>query len=764
MMSFNDLLARRSKHRGKKRKRSEEKALKDAKKSNVEAVPTLDDAIHTIQSSLSVSPTTNTNTSSMKSLTNSILYVGVLAGANFPHQELWESWHGTVSQNHPTFQVEIGFVSRFVNDSLQWTNFVKEHQVFVDHPVSWGSIDEVRAILTLMARANELVHDGGKLRFVICDSDTIPGLTNITSLFQHENDVNAVQDKTSSSTNSTTKKQCVDTGYSRDMQYQCISQKTVDPSRLCQFSPWGMVVNEKMVRCIVQLERLQSAAVAATVTPPCWYKHFQAVPCASEVYFATIISWFGGKFISCCRERWQSPFQRETDSIVVQPECFFDGKQLNNQFFVLRRVTTTVSKSIWKSALQINIDESTVDAEKKSNGSITNATSITTNNNNPSSSSLSSSLSSASSSSSSSLRRFPQGGKSQRAAWYSDNYLISIDPPACGIGNKFFIYSAYRIYSSIHQKKMNIHNKKWLNYEVYKLPLSSDNSTAATNHVFQMLTRVPTNEDRSLIESVFKKTTMYLQWSPLILSWQRDIRSWFEPFVSDSIQMSINEYGQSGDFCSGSSSNNDVSNTDIGGSKDLVIHLRTGDIWEERVKSANVINGGFIYYTQPPAWFFSFIVQKYSYETINILTHVPNSQYVLSVVTALKNIKQVKNVRVLTGTLQSDFGLLLRAKNVIPSISTFCWWGIFLGNGWSNDRKQKKTVHIGRTGFWHPNSIHNTQYCMEFDIESDGDYVDRNEYLLTVSDKWQNTSEQRREAFSHVIPQWFIKIYGEPCK
>ena len=91
MMSFNDLLARRSKHRGKKRKRSEEKALKDAKKSNVEAVPTLDDAIHTIQSSLSVSPTTNTNTSSMKSLTNSILYVGVLAGANFPHQELWES-------------------------------------------------------------------------------------------------------------------------------------------------------------------------------------------------------------------------------------------------------------------------------------------------------------------------------------------------------------------------------------------------------------------------------------------------------------------------------------------------------------------------------------------------------------------------------------------------------------------------------------------------------------------------------------------------
>jgi len=193
----------------------------------------------------------------------------------------------------------------------------------------------------------------------------------------------------------------------------------------------------------------------------------------------------------------------------------------------------------------------------------------------------------------------------------------------------------------------------------------------------------------------------------------------------------------------------------------LVIHLRTGDIWEERVKTANVNNSGFMYYTQPPAWFYAYIVKKHSYKTINILTHVPNSQYVLSVVTGLKNIAHVTTVRVLTGTLQSDFGLLLRAQHIIPSISTFCWWGLFLGNGWANEQKISKCVYIGRTGFWHPNSVHQKQYCFQFDRESNGAYVDRKEYLLNVSDKWQNTNAQRSLAFSNVVPAWFLQKYDE---
>ena len=204
------------------------------------------------------------------------------------------------------------------------------------------------------------------------------------------------------------------------------------------------------------------------------------------------------------------------------------------------------------------------------------------------------------------------------------------------------------------------------------------------------------------------------------------------------------------------------------------------------MKTASTTNGGFIYYTQPPAWFYAHIAGKHSeYHTINLLTHVPNSQYVLSVVAALKSIPSVHTVRVLTSDLQSDFGLLLRSQNIVPSISTFAWWSVFLGNGWhqaqhqqhgSEERRSRRVVHIGRTGFWHPQSVHRSQFCMEFEEEEDlvvaadakassggdggGSSVLLHEYTLEVSDTWQNTNEQRARAFSSVIPTWFADKYS----
>jgi hypothetical protein len=217
-------------------------------------------------------------------------------------------------------------------------------------------------------------------------------------------------------------------------------------------------------------------------------------------------------------------------------------------FHVCRRIATAVPVHDWESVLNIRVpvNEKTLLAP---------AETVVGPNHLPNHlplkhASSSSSSSSSTSTTSSNGRRFPQGGgKTQRSAWYSDDYLISIDPPACGIGNKFFIYSAYRIYSSIFQKEMNIHNANWLAPAVYKLSLSSSSpslplSTTATldrSRRYQMMARVPTNEDRALIEAVFQKTTMYLQWSPLVLSWQKDVQAWFAPFVADSIEKSIEE-------------------------------------------------------------------------------------------------------------------------------------------------------------------------------------------------------------------------------
>ena len=41
--------------------------------------------------------------------------------------------------------------------------------------------------------------------------------------------------------------------------------------------------------------------------------------------------------------------------------------------------------------------------------------------------------------------------------------------------------------------------------------------------------------DRTQQESDFQKATMYLQWSPFVLSWKKKIRQWFAPFVQASI-------------------------------------------------------------------------------------------------------------------------------------------------------------------------------------------------------------------------------------
>ena len=502
-----------------------------------------------------------------------------------------------------------------------------------------------------------------------------------------------------------------------------------------------------------------SSSNTTSTTNPCWYNHFQAVPCSIEVYFASLIIWFGGSLVSCCRETWKSPPHRETDTKIFDSLAKLTA---SNSFVVLRRVVTPVPKELWTSVLGVDIP---------SGGPATYLTSDTTPLILPTPLVGSSSSTSTSPFSTSTPTFFPIGSsKSQRSAWYSDDYLISIDPPACGIGNKFFIYSAYRIYAAIYQKAMNIHNKTWLPEDSYHLNLSSFSSanssvtSSSSSHDalhFCMVSRAPTTEDHALVVAVFKKTTMYLQWSPLILSWQQDVRSWFAPFVHDSIEKSLLEYGSgsSGGDNNEKEQRQEDKNASIGGLDDLVIHLRTGDIWEERVKSASVTNGGFIFYTQPPAWFYAYVANKYQYKIVNVLTHVPNSQYVLSVVSALKNINSVHTVRVLTGSLQSDFGLLLRARNVIPSVSTFAWWSIFLGNGWANLNTFSRVVHIGRTGFFHPNSIHRRQFCFDFDEESDGANVTRHEYMLEASDTWQNTKEQRAKAFSHSVPLWFAEKY-----
>ena len=271
--------------------------------------------------------------------------------------------------------------------------------------------------------------------------------------------------------------------------------------------------------------------------------------------------------------------------------------------------------------------------------------------------------------------------------------------------------------------------------------------------------RTPTNADRNLIVAVLRKTTMYLQWSPLILSWQRTVRPWFQTFVRRAVDAAKVTYGNS--VC------NDRFDT-------LTIHLRTGDIWEPRVRAANLANGGFVFYTQPPAWFYAWIVKRAMFmrgasklRKAVVVTHVPNSTYTLAVVVALKSVLGLDAVQVCSGSLLADFGLLVRARQFVPSISTFAWWAAFLGNALFREdmaagrvsEDSKRHVYLGLTGFWHPKSEHASRYNFGFDDASDCGCAQRHTFVLEKSDCWQNTAEQRAKAFAFDPPSWFLERY-----
>ena len=151
-----------------------------------------------------------------------------------------------------------------------------------------------------------------------------------------------------------------------------------------------------------------------------------------------------------------------------------------------------------------------------------------------------------------------------------------------------------------------------------------------------------------------------------------------------------------------------------------------------------------------------------------VVTHVPNSTYTLAVVVALKSVLGLDSVQVCSGSLLADFGLLLRARHFVPSVSTFAWWAAFLGNGMLCDDMgagraaagTKRHVYLGLTGFWHPESEHASRYNFGFDEDSDCGCAERHTFVLEKSDRWQNTDAQRAKAFAFDPPAWFVEKYG----
>lgn len=95
---------------------------------------------------------------------------------------------------------------------------------------------------------------------------------------------------------------------------------------------------------------------------------------------------------------------------------------------------------------------------------------------------------------------------------------------------------------------------------------------------------------------------------------------------------------------------------------DIVVHLRLTDYWWVRNKS--VIS---------PMWYQKILAkEKYDKCIVVVEDHPSNNRY-------LNNFKSlVKNVRIVSGTPESDFYELMKYSRVICSNSTFAWWAAFL--------------------------------------------------------------------------------------
>ena len=123
---------------------------------------------------------------------------------------------------------------------------------------------------------------------------------------------------------------------------------------------------------------------------------------------------------------------------------------------------------------------------------------------------------------------YPVGKKhgGLQKAWVSDDWLKSLDPPGCGMGNKFFLYSLYRLYGKWKSKRVHFFSTAWLE-ERYTLEkeIKYDLGTLDPASLADM--NVGINMDGDMLRSVFQHCNMYLQWSPAILVHAKLVYSWF---------------------------------------------------------------------------------------------------------------------------------------------------------------------------------------------------------------------------------------------
>ena len=154
-------------------------------------------------------------------------------------------------------------------------------------------------------------------------------------------------------------------------------------------------------------------------------------------------------------------------------------------------------------------------------------------------------------------------------------------------------------------------------------------------------------------------------------------------------------------------------------------------------------------------------------KAVVIVTEKVDSLYARAVRIALE--AEGATVQLRSKSSLADFGLLLKATNLVTSVSTFSWWAAFLGNHNLRENIEdglrppgtRRTVYAPLAGYFHPRSAHGSQCRFSFDDGSDGGCCDTFEFELGRNDAWRNTNAQRKEILCFEPPEWFVEKYGD---
>ena len=159
----------------------------------------------------------------------------------------------------------------------------------------------------------------------------------------------------------------------------------------------------------------------------------------------------------------------------------------------------------------------------------------------------------------------------------------------------------------------------------------------------------------------------------------------------------------------------------------IVVHIRGGDVWKD-IADTNLKDFTF-HYQQPalPISYYTNILNKENYDKIYLVCEYCDDPILLK----LKEL--YPNAIIHCKSIIEDFNLIKSAKNIIMSISTYCWWA-----SWLSDAKK---IHFPLAGFWHP------KIRKEIDLYIDNEaryiYYDL-EHLYTklnIFDRWNGTTE-----------------------